>query len=73
MVVILNNKLFHLRKGVFSSAGHMHGYIRYLRPHYYAVFVAEIIEILRVLIVGKPQGICAQLLYYSHVLVVMSL
>ena len=70
MIVVLLNQLLHLADGVFPTVGHMLADVRNLRPDDHAVFVAQIIEILVVLIVRQTDGVAAQLADECHVLVV---
>ena len=70
MIVVLLNQLFHLADGVFPTVGHMLADVRDFRPDDHAVFVAQIIEILIVLIVRQTDGVAAQLTDERHVLVV---
>ena len=61
MIIILNNQFLHLRKGVGPPVCHVHGDIRDLGPNNDAVFIAQIVELLSMLIVGKTQGVSPQL------------
>ena len=61
MVVALSDQFFHLGERVFPAVCHMHGDIRNLRPDNDAVFIAQIIELLCVLVMGKAQCIGAKL------------
>ncbi len=67
MIVALCNEFPHLAEGVFAAALHMHGDIGNLRPHHDAVFVAQIIELLRMLIMCKTQCVCTDLPDDLHV------
>ena len=73
VVVALNQKLLHLADAVLPAAWHMLGDIRNLRPNDHTVFIAEIVEILIVLIVSKANGVGAYLTDHSHIGVVMIL
>ena len=67
MIVALGNQFAHLAEGVFAAAFHMHGDIGNLRPHHNAVFVAQIIELLRMLIMCQAQCVCTNLPDDLHV------
>ena len=54
VVVLLVYELFHLRLGICICFGHMAGDIGDFRPYYKSRFVAEVIEIIVVLVVRKP-------------------
>ena len=70
VVVVLVNQLFHLADGVFPAIGQVLGDIGDLRPDHHAVLVAQVIEILIVLVVCQPDGVCTQLPDQRHILVV---
>ena len=61
VIVVLHHQLLHLRQGVGTAAIHVHGDVGNLRPDHHAVLITQIIKLLSVLIVGKAQGIAAQL------------
>ena len=61
VIVVLRNKLLHLRDSVLASAGKMLRDIGNLRPDNETALVAEIVEILVVLIVSKTDGGCTYL------------
>ena len=67
VVIALGNEFAHLVERVLPGVCHMHGDIGDLRPDHDAVFIAEIVEFLRVLIVGKAQGVRAKLADDGHV------
>ena len=71
MVIVLRNELLHLRDGVLASAGHMLRDIGDLRPDNETALVAEIIEILIVLIVSKTDGGCTDLANEVDIFLVM--
>ena len=73
VVVVLDHQLGHLRDGVLPAIGHMLRNIGNFRPDHQTSFVAQIIEILIVLIVGQSQGVGSHLLDDGHVGVVMLL
>ena len=57
VVVILEDQLFHLGQGVGTAVFHVHGDVGDLCPDDKALFVAQVIEMLCVLIVGQPDGV----------------
>ena len=57
MVVILCDQLSHLRNGILTAVRHVLGDIRNLSPDHQALLVAQIIEMLIVLIVCKANGV----------------
>ena len=67
MMVVLGNEFSHLRESVLSSARHVRCDIRDLRPDQQALFIAEIIEVLCVLIVSQSQRCDAELFDQRHV------
>ena len=67
MVVALCDQFSHLIESVLSSTAHMHCYIRDLCPYNYAVFVAQVVEFLRVLIVGEPERVRSEFPDYVHI------
>ena len=71
VVVVLSYKLLHLRDSVLAAGGHMLGDIGDLCPDHKTLFIAEIIEILVVLIVSETDGGCANLHDIVNVLCVM--
>ena len=70
MVVILLNELLHLADGVLSAIWHMLADVGDFRPDHHTVLVAQIIEVLVVLIVGKTHGIGTQFGNQRHILFV---
>ena len=70
VVVVLVDQLLHLADGVFPAIGQMLGDVGDLCPDHHAVLVAQVVEILVVLVVGQPDGVCAQLPDQRHVLIV---
>ena len=71
VIVILHHQLLHLRQGVGTAICHVHGDVGNLRPDHHTVFIAEVVEFLSVLIVGKPQRVAAQLPDDLHILFMM--
>ena len=71
MVVVLHYKLSHLADGVLASGGHMLGDIGNLRPDNKTALIAEVIEILVVLIMGKAYSGAAHFADKIHILFVM--
>ena len=57
MVVALHHQFFHLGQGVGPAIPHVHGDVGDLRPYHQAVFVAEVVKFLGVLVVGQPDGV----------------
>ena len=62
MVVILHDQFGHLGEGVFPPAVHMHRDVGDLGPNDKTVFIAEVVEILGVLVVGQTQRVGPQFL-----------
>ena len=56
VVVALGDELGHLRHGILPALGHVLGDVGDLRPDDEATLVAEVIEILVVLVVGQTDG-----------------
>ena len=71
VVVVLHDQLFHLADGVLPPGGHVLGDVGDLRPDDHAVFVAQIVEVLVVLVVGQPDGVGADLPDQGHILLVV--
>ena len=71
VVVVLSDKLLHLRDGVLTSAGHMLGDIGDLCPDYKTLFITQIVEILIVLIVCQTNGSRADLHDQLDILLMM--
>ena len=67
MVIALGDELAHLIERILPPVFHVHRDIRDLRPDDDAVLVAEVVEFLRVLIVGKTQGVRPQFPNDSHI------
>ena len=71
VVVALNQQLLHLADRVLASVRHMLGNIGDLCPYDHTVLVAEVIEILIVLIVCETNSVGADLADHSHIGIVM--
>ena len=69
MVVVLDDQLLHLGDRVLTPVGHMLRDIGDLCPDDHARLIAEIVEILVVLVVCQTDGVRAQLLDELHILV----
>ena len=70
VVVVLDDQFLHLRDGVLAPVGHVLGDIGDLGPDDHARLIAEVVEILIVLVVRQPDRVRAQLLDELHILVV---
>ena len=70
VVIVLVDQLFHLAEGIFPAIGQVLGDIGDLCPDHHTVLVAQVVEILVVLVVCQTDGICTQLPDQRHVLVV---
>ena len=57
VVVVLDDQLFHLGQGVGTAVGHVHGDVGNLCPDDKALFIAQVVEILCVLVVRQPDGV----------------
>ena len=62
-MLVLKDHLGHLLLGVFNDrlVSVRHPQHRDFRPDQQTVFVAQVIEIVRVLVMGQTQGICPHL------------
>ena len=67
VIIALGDQFPHLAESILPPVCHMHGDIGDLGPDNDAVFIAEIVELLCVLIMGQPQGVGAQLPDDGHV------
>ena len=56
VIIVLRNQFGHLGNGVFPAGGHVVGDVGNFCPDHQALLVAQVIEILIMLIVGKPDG-----------------
>ena len=70
VVVVLGDEFLHLRDRVLATVRHVLGDVGDLGPDHHAGLVAEVVEDLAVLIVGKANGVGANLLDEFHVLAV---
>ena len=70
VVVVLVDQLFHLADGIFPAIGQVLGNIGDLCPDHHAVFVAQVVEILVVLVVCQTDGVYTQLPDQRHILIV---
>ena len=70
VVVVLDDQLFHLADGVLAAVGHMLRDVRDLGPDDHADLIAEVVEVLVMLVVSQADGVRAQLLDELHVLLV---
>ena len=71
MVVVLRNQLFHLSQRIGVGFGHMLGDIRNFCPRHKTVFVAEVVEILRVLVMGQTHGVRTHVAQNLHIFLVL--
>ena len=71
VVIVLHDQLGHLAESVLPALGHVLGDVGDLGPDDHAVFVAQIVEIPAVLVVGQAHGVGAHLPQKGHVLVVL--
>ena len=67
VIIALGDQFPHLAESILPPVCHMRGDIGDLGPDNDAVFIAEIVELLCVLIMGQPQGVGAQLPDDGHV------
>ena len=56
MVIVLEDQFRHLAQRIFPAAGHMGGNVRNLRPDYQALLIAQVVEILVVLVMGQTDS-----------------
>ena len=70
MIVVLLNQFLHLADGVRAAVGHVLADVGDFRPDNQAVAVAEVVEILVVLVVRQPQRRRADFADERHILVV---
>ena len=68
MIAALGNQFPHLGQRVLATVGHMLGDVRNLHPHDHSLLVAQIIESLRVLIMGQANGIGPHFQHDVHIL-----
>ena len=70
VVVVLDDQLLHLADRVFTAIGHVLGNVGDLSPDDHAGLIAEVVEVLVVLVVRQTDRVRAQLLDELHILVV---
>ena len=70
VVVVLDDQLLHLADRVFTAIGHVLGNVGDLSPDDHAGLIAEVVEVLVVLVVRQTDRVRAQLLNELHILVV---
>ena len=68
MVVVLDDEFFHLGQRVGAPVVHVHRDVGNFRPNHDTLFVAQIIERLRVLVVGKADGVGTHFKDQRHIL-----
>ena len=73
MIVILDYQVGHLVEGVLAAVLHVFGDVGNFSPDDQAVLVAEVVEVLGVLVVGQAHGVGAHLAQKRHVLLVLSI
>ena len=69
VVVVLHDEFFHLGQRVGAPVVHVHRDVGNFRPDDKTLFIAQIIERLRVLVVGKADGVGAHFEDQRHILV----
>ena len=57
VVVVLDDQFLHLGQGVGTTIFHVHGDVGDLCPDHKTLFIAQVVEILCVLIVRQPDGV----------------
>ena len=73
MIVVLGDQFLHLGDGILPAVRHMLGDIGDLRPHDHPAFIAEIIEILVMLVMRQTDGVGPHLADQVHILEVLFL
>ena len=68
MMVVLDDQFLHLLQCIFPPVLHMPGDIRDLCPYHHAVFIAEVIKILVMLIMCQPDAVGPQFGDQLHIL-----
>ena len=68
VVVVLHDEFFHLGQRVGAPVVHVHRDVGDFRPDDKTLFVAQVIECLRVLVVGKADGVGAYFKDQRHIL-----
>ena len=67
VVVVLDDEFFHLGQRVGAPVVHVHRDVGDFRPNHDTLFVAQVIERLRVLVVGKADGVGTHLQNQRHI------
>ena len=67
VVIVLHDEFFHLGQRVGAPVVHVHRDVGDFRPDDKTLFVAQVIECLRVLVVGKADGVGAHLQNQRHI------
>ena len=67
VVVVLHDEFFHLGQRVGAPVVHVHRDVGDFRPDDKTLFVAQVIECLRVLVVGKADGVGAHFQNQRHI------
>ena len=68
VIVILDDQLLHLGDRILPAAGHVLGDVRDLRPYHHAALIAQVVEVLIVLIVREAHRVDAHLADHIHIL-----
>ena len=68
VVVVLDDQFFHLGQRVGAPIVHVHRDVGNFRPNYDTLFVAQVVERLRVLVVGKTDGVGTHFQNQRHIL-----
>ena len=68
MVVVLHDEFFHLGQRVGAAIVHVHRDVGNFRPDDKTLFIAQVVECLRVLVVGKTDGVGAHFQNQRHIL-----
>ena len=68
MVVVLHDEFFHLGQRVGAAIVHVHRDVGNFRPDDKTLFIAQVVERLRVLVVGKTDGVGAHFQNQRHIL-----
>ena len=68
VVVVLHDEFFHLGQRVGAAIVHMHRDVGNFRPDDKTLFIAQVVERLRVLVVGKADGVGAHFQDQRHIL-----
>ena len=71
MIVALGDELLHLGDGILPALGHVLGDIGDLGPDHHAPLVAEVIEVLVMLIMGQADGVGAHFADDVHILLML--